>query len=128
MASRGRPRAKINWEEFDKLCAMWCTLEEIAAYFNCSIDTIERAVKRDHKVNFAEHYSVKAAGGRIALRRAQMQTALRGNVAMQRWLGIQKLDQSDKVTTINKTELSGQVAVIDKEELRKANEELESEC
>lgn len=128
MAKMGRPRVKIDWEQMDKLCAMQCLLTEIAAYFRCSIDSIERACKREHRVRFAEYYAEKSAAGHIALRRVQMQTALKGNVQMQIWLGKQQLNQSEKVTTLNKTELSGQVAVVDKETVRAANEELESEC
>ena len=128
MAQMGRPRVKIDWEQMDKLCQMQCLLEEIAAYFRCSIDTIERACKREHRVTFADYYAEKSAGGRIALRRVQMQTALKGNVTMMTWLGKQLLGQSDKVTSVNKTELDARVAVVDKEEIRRANEELESEC
>jgi hypothetical protein len=96
---RGRPRGThipINWEEFDKLCAIQCTETEIAAWFQCSVDTIWRAVKREHKRTFEEYYEEKSSGGRIALRRMQFQVANRGDTGMMIWLGKQYLDQKDK--------------------------------
>jgi len=92
----GRPRKQINWEEFDKLCHIQCTLEEIACWYDCSMDTIERAVKREHGVTFAEHWKVKASTGRISLRRSQWQLAMKGDRVMLIWLGKQYLGQQDK--------------------------------
>lgn len=94
-----RPRIEINWTEFDKLCALQCTLNEIASWFGCSPDTIERAVKRDKKRSFADYYEEKRGTGRIALRRYQMQAAEKGNTAMLIWLGKQYLGQTDKQET-----------------------------
>jgi len=92
----GRPRVEIDWKVFDNLCHIWCTLREIASAFSCSEDTIERAVKREKGVGFAEYYKEKADGGRIALRRKQLQVALAGNVTMMIFLGKQKLSQIDE--------------------------------
>lgn len=99
----GRPRIKIDWDEFDKLCGLHCTLTEIASFFNCSEYTIERAVKREKKVTFAEHYKQKTALGRISLRRMQWKQAESGNTTMLIWLGKQELGQSDK----SKSEITG---------------------
>ena len=97
MAKKPGPKPiKIDWDEFDKLCHMFCTKREIAHWFDCSEDTIERAVKREKKREFAAYYEQKSDGGRIALRRAQLQTALGGNVTMQIFLGKQKLGQIDE--------------------------------
>ena len=41
----GRPEAEMDMEELEKLCAMQCTDEEIAAWFNVSSRTIERRRK-----------------------------------------------------------------------------------
>ena len=96
MSEMGRPKIEINWEEFDKLCALQCTLLEFAAYFNCSDDTIERRVKEKHSVTFAEYYDQKRGSGKISLRRKQFQTAMSGNPTMLVWLGKQWLGQKDK--------------------------------
>ena len=91
-----RPLKKIKWDEFDKLCALQCTLNEIAGWFECSVDTIERAVKREKSVNFAEYFEQKAAKGKISLRRAQWQVGVeKHNVGMLIWLGKQHLGQKD---------------------------------
>ena len=55
--------------QFNKLCILQCTLSEIAAWFNCSEDTIENKVKQEHKVGFSDYYKAKKGIGKIALRR-----------------------------------------------------------
>lgn len=91
-----RPRVKIDWAEFDKLCALQCSQREIASWFDCSEDTIERAVKREKGESFAEYFEQKRGKGKIALRRKQYEVAMSGNVALLIWLGKQYLGQSDK--------------------------------
>lgn len=95
----GRKRIPIDWGEFDKLCAMQCTQAEIAEWFHCSVDTIERAVEREHACRFAEYFAQKKLGGHIALRRALWQQAIHGkNVAAAIFLSKQHLGFADKVT------------------------------
>jgi len=89
-----RPRVEINWVDFDKLCALQCTQVEIAEWFDCSIDTIARAVKREHKEGFAEYYKKKSSKGKISLRRYQWEMAKK-NTTMAIWLGKQYLGQRD---------------------------------
>jgi len=93
-----RPRIPIDWTEFDKLCALQCTLTEIAAWFKCDERTIERACEREQKQSFVDYYQTKAASGKMSLRRKQMQVALEGNVAMLIWLGKQVLGQQEQST------------------------------
>ena len=45
---KGRPRIEIDFAEFEKLCFIQATLEEIAGWFDCTTETIEARVK--------EHY------------------------------------------------------------------------
>jgi hypothetical protein len=92
----GRPKIEIDWKNFDKLCTIQCNLEEIAAWFECSVDTIERAVKREKKMGFAEYVTIKRGKGKVGLRRKQYQTAMAGNVTMLIWLGKQELGQKDR--------------------------------
>lgn len=96
----GRPKVAINWEVFDAMCISHCTLWEIADYFDCSTDSVQRAVKREFKMSFAAYYNKKAAFGKTSLRRKQFQTAMSnrpGSVTMQVWLGKQWLNQTDTV-------------------------------
>lgn len=89
-----RPRVEIDRKQFENLCALQCTLEEIASVFDCSGDTIERWCKREYGRGFAEVFAIKRSGGKIALRRAQFQLAQK-NAAMAIWLGRQYLGQTD---------------------------------
>jgi hypothetical protein len=91
-----RPRIEIDWVEFDKLCAIHATQLEIASWFKCSVDTIDRAVKRKHRMGFAEYHAQKEGPGKISLRRKQFDLAQKGNVTMLIWLGKQYLGQSEK--------------------------------
>lgn len=99
----GNPRRKrgpkpidINWDDFDKLCTLHCTLLEIAGFFECSPDTIERACKRERGAKFADIWRIGAAKGKIAIRRKALQRATIGNSdyilgkLMDKWLGFGK--------------------------------------
>ena len=91
-----RPKKEINRDNFEKLCGIQCTLNEIASFFDCSEDTIERWCKRTYKEGFADIYKKKSASGRISLRRLQFKLAEK-SVPMAIFLGKQYLGQSDKV-------------------------------
>lgn len=90
-----RPRIEIDKEQFEKLCSLQCTLHEIAGFFDCSIDTIERWCKREYKEDYAEVFAKKRTVGKISLRRAQFRMA-ETNSSMAIWLGKQYLDQTEK--------------------------------
>lgn len=82
MGKRGPKATKWepkSWEEFDKLCAIQCTTEELSAWYDVSIDTIERAIKRVHKKGFAEYYARKRKNGFISIRRVTFQKAQAGD-------------------------------------------------
>lgn len=101
MAKMGRPRIEIDRGQFEKLCALQCTEEEIAAWFHCSVDTIERWCKREYadevegKATFAEIYKTLSVDGKISLRRYQFKMA-EHNVSMAIWLGKQWLGQREQ--------------------------------
>ena len=96
MGARGRPQINIDEDNFKKLCGLQCTLPEIASFFNCSEDTIERWCKRELKMNFAEAFKKYSASGKISLRRWQYKMA-EHNCAMAIFLGKNWLGQTDKV-------------------------------
>lgn len=79
----------IDPVEVEKLAAMGCTTKEIASFFDCSRDTIER--------RFAAILEKGKEKGKAKLRRLQWQSAEKGNVVMQIWLGKNYLGQTDKV-------------------------------
>lgn len=92
----GRPRKEISLAEMEKLLRMHCTLLEVAAWFNCSVDIIERRVLEATGKRFAEFSGEKRNAGKASLRRVQFNKALKGDRTMMVWLGKQYLDQSDK--------------------------------
>lgn len=93
MGSRGYGKAgeyiKIDWDEFDKLVSFQCTQEEIASFFDCSVDTLERAVAREKGTTLAELWQKRSFLGKIRLRKAQFAIVEKGGPgasAMAIWL------------------------------------------
>jgi hypothetical protein len=96
----GRPPVSIDLVEVEKLCSLQCTNEDMAAWFHCSVRTIESYSK---KPEVAETMARGRAKGRISVRRAQMKLLEAGNATMAVWLGKQLLGQRD----VTPVELSG---------------------
>lgn len=92
----GRPKKNIDIAEFKKLCAMQCTLEEIAGFFDCSADTVERWCKRELKDGFAESFKKYSVAGKISLRRNQFRLSEK-SAAMAIFLGKNYLGQRDSI-------------------------------
>ena len=61
-----RPKVKIDLAELEKLCALQCTDEEIAAFLGVSTKTITRR-RKTH--GFAEVMDHAKAKGRVSVRR-----------------------------------------------------------
>lgn len=99
--AKGRPRIEISQQQFEALCNIMCTEEEIAGIFDCSVDTIENWCKRTYKQTFSEVYKRKSATGKMSLRRKQREVAMAGNTTMLIWLGKQYLGQRDVVDVGN---------------------------
>ena len=93
----GRPILKIDKKEFEKLCGLHCTKMEIADWFSCSEDTIERWCKREYTETFAAVIKKKSSKGKVSLRRMMYEKAQGGNVTMMIWLSKQHLGMKDKV-------------------------------
>lgn len=100
----GRPQKEINQEQFENLCGLQCTLTEIAGWFHCSEDTIERWCKRTYDEGFAEAYIKFSAKGKMSLRRAQFRLAEK-SAAMAIFLGKNYLGQSDHVVIEDRSAL-----------------------
>lgn len=89
-----RPQKQIDRVQFEKLCGLQCTLAEIAGFFDCSEDTIERWCKRELESSFAEAFKRYSAGGKLTLRRNQFRLSEK-SAAMAIWLGKNYLGQRD---------------------------------
>jgi hypothetical protein len=77
-AGAGRKAVKIDLLELEKLCALQCTDEELAAWFGVSARTLER---RRRQAAFAEVMERGKARGRLSLRRQLFTLSGKGNVA-----------------------------------------------
>ena len=90
---RGRPKADISVSAIEKLSALSCTDEELAAYFSVTVQTIENKRKDPE---YADAMRRGAAKGKLSLRRLQFRAAQNGDRTMLVWLGKQWLHQRDE--------------------------------
>lgn len=93
-----RSKIYIDREKFEGLLSLQCTKDDIAGFFHCSIDTIERYCARTYRKTFSEVSEEYKAIGRISLRRTQFAMA-KTNPQMAIHLGKQYLGQADKAET-----------------------------
>ncbi len=112
----GRPRLAIDLVELEKLCALQCTQIEIASWFLCSIESVEKRIAdratlyevddsdspgQKINLNFHEIMQRGYARGKISMRRQQIKMLNDGNGTMGVWLGKQYLGQKDIVHHAN---------------------------
>ena len=88
----GRKPVQMDLVQLEKLAALQCTDEEIAAWFGVSARTME---KRRQQPEFAGALKRGRARGRISVRRAQMKLLAEGSASIAIWLGKQLLGQRD---------------------------------
>lgn len=89
-----RPLKEIPQNEFEKLCGLQCTKEEICDFFNVSEKTLNSWCKRTYKKGFSLVFAEKRGLGHISLRRNQFELS-RKSAAMAIWLGKQYLNQRE---------------------------------
>lgn len=94
MGKAGRPKKEIKKMDFEKLCALQCTQQEICDFFGIDHKTLTRWCKRTYGQEYSQTYQEKRAGGKISLRRMQFKLAEK-SAAMAIFLGKNILGQSD---------------------------------
>jgi len=85
---------KIDKDQFERLCSIMCSVDEICGFFGVSYDTLKRFCKQNYNQNFEAVQKDKSALGKISLRRIQFKQAER-YPAMAIFLGKQYLGQTD---------------------------------
>ena len=90
-----RPKKEIDQIEFEKLCVLQCTEDEICDWFDVTDKTLTKWCKETFKKSFSDIFKVKKGKGKISLRRMQWKLA-ENNVAMAIFLGKQYLNQTDR--------------------------------
>lgn len=84
----GRPQAKIDKEQVEKLAYIGATDTEIGDFFNVHPTTIYK--------RFSDILTKMRAKRKTRLRQLQWQQAEKGNIAMLIWIGKQELGQVER--------------------------------
>ena len=92
----GRPKKKISLKQFEELCAIQCTEEEICAVLDVSNKPLNEWCKETYGKGFSQIFDEKRKYGKTSLRRRQWNLAEK-NPTMAIWLGKQYLEQKDNV-------------------------------
>lgn len=94
--NQGNQSAKkhIDKDEFEKLCQMQCTQEEICGFFEIDHKTLDRFCHETYNRSFSQVFKDKREGGKTSLRRA-MWGMKDHNPTMAIWLSKQHLGMSD---------------------------------
>lgn len=100
----GRPKKEIAQDQFEKLCGLQCTLEEICGWFDVTDKTLDGWCMRTYGEHFSEVFSKKREAGKISLRRSQWRLAEK-SAAMAIFLGKNYLGQSDHVVVEDRSAL-----------------------
>lgn len=91
----GRPKSVINQKQFEELCHIQCTQEEICAVLDVDDVTLNKWCKENYGKGFSEVFRQKREGGKTSLRRKQWKLA-DTNASMAIFLGKNMLGQTDK--------------------------------
>ena len=95
-----RPRKEIDQKNFESLCGLQCTKEEICGFFDVTDKTLENWCKRTYKAGFSEVFRQKRGKGKISLRRNQFR--LRKQYLGQKEQANEHLEEIDKLDAILK--------------------------
>lgn len=91
----GRPKKQISQKQFEELCGIQCTVDEICAVLDVSDKTLNEWCKETYGKNFSAVFNEKREAGKMSLRRKQWNLA-ETNATMGIWLGKQYLGQRDE--------------------------------
>ena len=100
----GRPPKPIDKKQFESLCGIQCTQQEMCAFFECCEDTLTAWCNRTYGKGFSEIFAEKRGVGKISLRRAQWRMA-QNNPTMAIFLGKNYLGQSNQDRDSTETDL-----------------------
>lgn len=71
MGKVGRPSKDIDFGEFERLCTIQATEEEISYVLGVTRPTLDSAVKKHYGKGFEKVYAQLQASGKVSIRRAQ---------------------------------------------------------
>lgn len=105
-------RLKIDWQKVDKLLEAGCLGTEVAGVIGIPPDLLYDRCLSENGVNFSEYRQKRVASGDAILRAKQYQTAMKGNVPMQIFLGKNRLNQSDRVEQKVEASVTSNIKVV----------------
>lgn len=117
----GRRPITIDLAEVERLCALQCTDEELAAWFKVSLRTIER--RKATSRAFADAIARGRASGRISLRRSLWGLAVKGNPAANIFLAKNLLGYKDYFANEHSGPNGGPIPVASKPDLSQLSHE-----
>lgn len=120
----GRRPKEIDQKQFENLCGLQCTYDEICSWFDVTDKTLNSWCKRTYGKNFSEVFNEKRGRGKISLRRTQWELAKK-NAPMAIFLGKQYLGQSDQGGVITEKDIRQEDAL--SASLKKIAEGLDSD-
>ena len=89
----GRPKKELNEDDIYQMAKEGCSVDDIAVEMGCSDQLIYN--------RYYDIFKEGQAAGRRAIHRKQFEKAMEGDAGMLRWLGSNRLGQSDKVHQTN---------------------------
>jgi hypothetical protein len=95
MARPPKAQEAIDKDELEKLMKLYPTVREAADWFGVSDSSLERFVKANFDMSFDALRDKSFVKTRIAIKRAQIDKALKGDNVMLIWCGKQYLGQRD---------------------------------
>ncbi len=95
MAKIGRPKKTFSWLQFDKLCKYHCTQKEIADFFGCSVDLLNKKCLEEQGVTLSVFFEQKKSAGRARLKKLQWNLA-ENSPGLAIFLGKTYLGQTDE--------------------------------
>lgn len=108
----GRPKKVINQKQFETMCGLQCTRDEICAVLDIEDDTLNRWCKETYNgKTFSAVFEEKRGLGRMSLRRTQFKLAEK-SAAMAIFLGKNYLGQTDHVEIVDNTPIERLDAIL----------------
>jgi len=90
----GRPKKEIIKKQFEGLCAIHCTQDEICDILDCSVDVLNNWCNEIYGDSFSKVFKQKSSTGKASVRRSQFNMAQK-NPSMSIWWGKQHLGQTE---------------------------------
>jgi len=109
----------FSWEKLDAVLGMGASKSMAASVMDCSEDTIDRRIKKEHEQTFSQYREIKLAPTKIRLQQKALTMGLGGNVTMLIFCLKNLCEWSDKVENTNKGESSVSIKFVEE----KAEEE-----